>query len=309
MVDFKRPVPKKEVTEEKRVFSQPRRRGVKLSDDALSFVKIMVFGAAGTGKTHFVGQFVELGMKVGLISTDFGGSGHLTIKAHFNKIGRPELAENVYILPLEGWAEVTEFLRNPYKFDPALWEFDPDLLAWDGFSGFQQIDISEYVGDMTLAPKADGTEKIRSDYRESGLGGFENMDWGAIKVATTRSIEKFLTMKTPQGKSLHKVVTCLEAILYKPVDPNKPNAGTVLVDSYKPMLQGSGGVLTQAAFDLIMRTAAKVEKNDDGAVRKYILITEGSQNVAAKKRGFELDVVEPNDVKHIWEKIRKVLLQ
>lgn len=284
----------------------PIRKGSRLSEAETNVAKIMLFGGPGSGKTHFIGQFVPLGLKVALLSTDVGGSGHLTIKTYLNSLGRKDLLDNVYLIELDGWKEVTAFLRDPYKFDPDLWAFDPDVLAWDGFSSFQQVDISEYVGGMQAAPKADGTTRDRGDFREEGLI-FEQADWGAIRNASMRTVDKFLALKSPSGKPLHKVMTCLEAIAYKPKDSSKPNGPQEIVESYKPMLSGAGGQFALGGFDLIMRTAVKTERGEEGKVRVYTLITAGNQNLVAKNRGFELEPVEPADAKRIWEQVMKGL--
>jgi len=303
--------PKKEfvnIAGAREVKAPQHRKGQKLSDTQVDYIKMMWFGLAGSGKTHLIGQFVrDLGMKVAIISTDIGDSGHLTIKNDLIAAGKQQLLDNVYLLSLEGWAEVSDFLRNPYKYDPGMWDFNPDILAWDGFSGFQQVDISEYIGDMQPAEKGDGSTRERSDFRESGLQ-FEQADWGAVRNATVRSADKFLGIGNPSGKPLHKILTCHEAVAYKPVDSNKKHGPQQVVESYKPLLQGSGGTMILGGFDLIMRTKVKTRITDnDGAKREYFLITAGTENLVAKNRGFDLEPTIPASAIYLWERVQKGL--
>ena len=281
----------------------PRRKGRKLSDATVDYVKMMWFGPAGVGKTHLIGQFVEkLGKRVALISTDIGDSGHLTIKTQLKNAGRLDLLDNVYLLELQGFKEVSAFLQDPYKFDPALWEHDPDILAWDGFSSFQQVDISEHVGDMRPADKANGEQRDRGDFREEGVI-FEQADWGAVKNYTVRKGNSFLGIRHPSGKPLHKIVTCFEAITYKPADSSKPTGAQVVAETYKPMLQGAGGHMLLGGFDLIMRCKTTTKREGDSSRREYSLVTQGSQNLVAKNRGFDLAPEIPADAAFLWEKI------
>jgi len=282
----------------------PRPRSRTLAEDDLDYFKLMLFGPVGAGKTHLIGQFVrDLGMRVVILSTDIGESGHLTIKTALTQAGKSELADRVRLLNLNGWKEVSDFLQNPYKFAPELWENEPDILAWDGFSGFQQVDISEYVGDMQPAEK---TTRDRGDAIDSGLQ-FEQAQWGMVRNATVRKIDSFLTIRNPSGKPLHKIVTCNEAIAYKPVDASKPTGPQQIVESYKPLLQGAGGAIIQQGFDMILRNTVKIRKADTGAKREYLLITEGSENLVAKSRGFNLDPVMPSSAVLLWEKIQEAL--
>lgn len=283
-----------------REIKTPVRRGYKLSDDKLDYFKLMVFGQPGAGKTHLIGQFVrDLGMRVILVTTDIGDSGHLTIRSMLTKAGKQELMDNVYVLPLAGWYEVQQFLRDPWKFDPELANFNPDIIAWDGFSGFQQIDLTEYVGDLT-------TDKDRGDYRESGLM-LEQRDWNVIKTGTVRTIDKFMSIKRLDEKPVHKIVTCHEAVSYKPLDASKPNSPQQVVDSYRPLLQGQGGVLSLGASDLILRAAIKSRRTGNTATTEYVLITSGHENVVAKSRGVELEPEIPNSAVYLWERIQKAL--
>jgi len=290
-----------------REIKAPRRKGTTLDKEDVNFFKLMIFGASGVGKTHLLGEFVrDLGLKLAILSTDVGESGHLTIITQLESAGKGELKKNVYLLPLEGWGEVSDFLYDPYRFAPDLWAFDPDIIAWDGFSGFQQLDVSEYVGNMKPKENTDGSSRDRGDARESGLF-FEQADWGVVKVATGRTIDKFLSLKNPSDKPLHKIVTCLEAIEYKSVDPNKKQGAQQMVEAKKPLLQGSGSVLTYAGFDIIARAKVKVHAKDSGPVREYQLVTEGHENLVAKNRGFPLDSVIPNSAVYLWERIQQGL--
>lgn len=284
------------------IIKPPVRRGFSLDEDKTDYVKVMLFGVSGSGKTHLLGQLAEIGQKVAIITTDIGDTGHLTIKNYFKAKGLSDAFKRVVIIPLDGYGEVTRFLARPWEHvisddGRTLADFDPDHLAWDGFSSFQQLDLNEYVGDMQPAK-----DKDRGDYRESGLV-LETQDWNAIKNATMRKANDYLAIRKPDGRPVNKWLTCHENLVQKAIDSSNLMAGTKYEESYKPMLQGAGGQLILGGFDLIARTKVTVKKSDDGAQRIYSIVTAGSQNLVAKNRGFDLAPEEPADMSKLWPKL------
>lgn len=286
-----------------------KKTGFTLDDDASDYVKLLLFGVTGSGKTFPVGELAEMGYKTAIIATDFGDTGHLTVKNYLIGKERKELLQNVAIIPLEGWSEVAQFFKNPWKYEirpgVTLGDFDPDVLMWDGFSAFQQIDVQEYVGDMQQTGK-DGGPKERGEFRDSGLV-LETQDWNAIRNATIRKAQDFLVLRKPDGRPVDKILTCIEASKAQDKDATKPHLGTVLVqEGNKPLVSGAGGLLMLAAFDVIGRTRVSISKSDATKGQpEYSVVFAGSDNSVGKRRGFALQPKEPANWKHIWGVLKK----
>lgn len=282
-----------------------KKRGFTLDDDDSDYVKLMLFGPSGSGKTFPIGPLVASGKKVAIISTDFGDSGHLTVKNYLLGTQNRDQLVNVAIIPLSEYGEVADFFKAPWKYEVrpgvTLADFDPDIIMWDGFSAFQTIDISEYVGNMNGKADSKGENKDRGEFRESGLV-LEMADWGAIRNATIRKGNDFLGLRKPDGRPVDKIMTCLEATISKEKETGNKAAGTVISsESFKPLLQGAGGVLLLASFDVIGRTKVKVSKKDaNKGEREFTVVFSGTENTVAKNRGFDLKAEEAADWTHIW---------
>lgn len=281
-----------------------KKRGFTLDDDDSDYVKLMLFGQSGSGKTFPIGPLVASGKKVAIISTDFGDSGYLTVKNYLLGTQNRAMLSNVAIIPLSEYGEVADFLKAPWKHEVrpgvTLADFDPDILMWDGFSAFQTIDISEYVGGMSGAK-----DKDRGDFRESGLV-LEMADWGAIRNATIRKGNDFLGLRKPDNRPVDKIMTCLEAIISKEKEAGNKSAGTVISsESFRPLLAGAGGVLLLASFDVVGRTKVKVSKKDaNKGEREFTVVFSGTENTVAKNRGFDLKAEEAADWTHIWSVLK-----
>lgn len=282
------------------------------------WVKICGYGHTGGGKTTAITKFLKAGLKVLVITTDFGGSGMSTV---FNDLedelnppdgkSRPIITQSQYDtylanlvhMDLESYEQVIEFLEDPNRlFSEALGEdlytgFDPDMLVWDGFSGFQQIHLSLYIGDMTPAGKEG---KSVSEGRDSGLQ-FETQDWGMIRNGTLRPLNQFLGLHNKTtGKAWHKYITMQEGI-------SKQNKLT-LDFSRGPMLQGASRDLIEPAFDIIVRMRHRApEGKEPAGKRVYIYECEGNDGIVAKSRSYGLDPIEPGDMSLVWAKIKKRL--
>lgn len=257
-----------------------------LDEDEASVVKLMLYGGQGTGKTYAICALLELGYKILILSTDFGGDGTNTVKLEMKRRGKKELLANARLVTADGYNAVRDFIDKPEKYVEGLWtEFVPDILFWDGFSGFQQLDIAEHIED---SGKGDD-----SDLK------FEQSQWGMVRNATIRTVDDFLDIRAPNGDNPHKVVTCLEKIQVK--------EGRV-EDQLSPLLQGAGGVLMGAAFDLIWRTSCDTTGKDEKAVSTYSYHTrpDGTKRVG-KSRGFSFKGVIEADMYHVWPQILEEL--
>jgi hypothetical protein len=281
----------------------PRLGRVKYGNESDGTAAIMLFGPQGTGKTFAIVSLLLRGLKVLVVSTDIGGSGTSSVKLAMRRQGKADLLKNLVDIELNSYDEVQEFIDKPTTFFPEIYEFDPDFVAWDTFSGFQQIDIAEKIAE-TMPARKDGQV---SEARETGLQ-FEQTDWGMIRNATVRTLSKFLSMhNTKTGKVWYKLVTAHEAI--KQV---QGQSGT-FIEKREPMLQGAGGKIILGAFDLIIRTYVKKatgangEEIDESGTAYWYAIDPGATS-ATKNRGVVFageDGVSraafPGDFGYVWE--------
>jgi len=282
----------------------PRKDRVRVGSDPTGHaIKILIFGAWGTGKTLSIAGLLKHGLKVCNITTDVGGDGTLSVKLALRQEGLEHLLDNLYNIVLTGHDEVQAFLTEPAAFFPDIYKVGIDVLFWDGFSGWQQVDLSEYIGDMTPQKSSSNSKEV-SDARSSGLQ-FEIQDWGMVRNATVRTLDKFCSLHNKEtGQIWHKIITAQEGFKSKGAQ-----AGGGFAETKMPLLQGAGGLLSGGAFDLIIRTSARTEKGDedDDARRVYTYVIEGNQNLMAKNRGFKLKPVEPGDMYALWATISEQL--
>lgn len=267
-----------------KIISGPRVKAVRFDQDEPElYIKAMFFGSVGTGKTTVVRGLLELGFKVLVVTTDVGGDGlnSVIIPMRTNNTW-DKYRGNLRAVDVSGYEEMKSFCVSPETVFPDIYEFDPDFIFWDGMSGWQQVDVSEYVGDM-MPTRSSG--KDVSEARESGLQ-FEHQDWGQIRNATIRGIDSFCAMRNKKTNRIwHKIVTCHERIVAKPA-----GQGGGFTEAKEPLLQGAGGRLALGAFDLVIRTVASSTSftDEDGGKRKFEYVLQPHQNLAAKVRGFNL---------------------
>ena len=247
-------------------------------EDADLYVKIQLFGSPGTGKTFLGKALLELGFKVLFLTTDLGGDGLNSIVIPMRREGTwNKYRQNMRSVEIEGYDEVSSFLAAPESVFPDIYDWDPDFIFWDGLSGWQLIDIGEKVGEYAVGDKASEAER-------DGLQ-MNQQKWGQIQRATFRGLSDFCAMRNIKtGRSWHKVATCLETLKSKGA-----NSGGGFVEGREPYLQGAGGRMAMAAFDLVIRTAIMSSPLDeDGSKREFWYILQGHQNLAAKVRGYQL---------------------
>ena len=267
----------------------------RLSESQVRWIKMLGYGHSGTGKSYAIKGFLEAGLKVLVISTDFGGSGLNTVINELVRDGKAHLLENIYNADFATYDEVEEFLQNPQSVFPDIYDLDIDMLIWDGFSGFQQNHVTTKVADMIPTRQGGGSV---SEQRESGLQ-IELQDWGMVRNGTLRPLMWFLGLHNKvTGKQWHKYVTALEANKEDKLQNEKMTG---------PLLQGSARDLIGPMFDVIFQAKSKVSGAGEDKKREYFYNCVGHERLLAKSRGFQLDNVERGDMKNVWTKIAKQL--
>lgn len=256
---------------------------VRSLDDSESFsLKILAYGDVGTGKTYAIHGFLDLGWKVFVLSTDYGGDGLNTLRS-----APPEKKANLRFIQPRTYEETQLFLRSPDKVFPEIYDWDPDVLVWDGFSTFHY----QYVQPYILGFEAKGRDV--SEMRELGLEPVLS-DWSPIFRATMDSLELFLGLRNEKtGKAWHKYVTAhMQSDITPQLTPQQKR------QKRGPLLQGSSKVIIGAGFDLVFVTEAV--STPSGTVYRYIL---DPAQYLTKARGIKLESKEPADMKALIEKI------
>ena len=254
-----------------------------LFDPTKSGIRLLFFGPHGSGKTYSLRGLIENGWKVLVLSTDIGGSGMEAVATPLRNEGKEESlrgCEDITFAPgdYEGFEA---FLKKPTIVFPEIYDWDPDIVMWDGFGVFQNDTLYNYISAMESESK-----KGPSEQRASGMS-VDQKDWGLIRNGTMRVLNLFCAMHNKKtGKVWHKFVTCPENIKSKEVAPGK----SALAETKEPFLTGAGGVFIRGAFDLIVKTqvrkAKSNEESDDGK-RVFEYVIEGHENLASKNRGFD----------------------
>jgi len=280
----------------KKTLNAPRVSVKEYKDDEIldPTKRICFFGGVGTGKTYTLFELLELGFKVFYISTDVGGGGIETVELECANNGKTHLLKNLRSVDLNSYEDVKSFLDDPKDTYPAIYDFDPDILFWDGFACFQQVDISEHVGSLGVS-RSDNNSKGVNGAVEEGLQ-METQHWGQIRNATIRAIAGFMSLhNTVSGKKWHKIVTAHEEV--KMVDAKSRGDGKVpMKEQGYPMISGKAFNLFNGAFTTILRTV-----KSDG---KY-WYSAGDDNKVAKTRGFDLgeDGKMLASMKDLWAKM------
>lgn len=254
-----------------------------LFDSSKSGLRLFFFGPHGSGKNFSVKGLIENGWKVLVLSTDIGGSGMEAVATPLRNEGKAECLRNCEDLtfPPGDYEGFEAFLKKPTIVFPEIYDWDPDIIMWDGFGVFQQDTLQNYVGGMETESKRGPSEQ-----RASGLK-LEQSDWGLVRNATLRVLNLFCAMHNKKtGKVWHKIITCPENVKSKEFAPGK----SALAESKEPLLSGAGGIFTRGAFDLIIKTQVRKakpneESDDDGRIYEYVI--QGHENLAAKNRGFD----------------------
>lgn len=264
------------------------------SKEKIKQLNLLLLGPWGSGKTFFLIGLLKHGLKVFVLSTDFGGSGLVTIRNELNRLGLSHLEDNLVELVLSSYEEVTEFLEQPESFFPEFYTFGFNAMFWDGFDNFQQNHISTFVGDMVPERKSGVSEA-----REAGLQ-FEQSDWGQIKNATTRALDRFFNIHNKvDGTIFHKIVCTKSKTVQKKIG-DSPQYTEVM----QPNIQGAAQVLMGAGFSLILLTASKTDNKGNKAFDYYTFLP---GEATCKNRGFNLPDKMEADPYLVWETITKQL--
>lgn len=222
-------------------------------------VNICLMGIPGTGKTRAIAQAIELGAKVVMINTDTGQSGEETILSYLRTAGKEDLFySNLIIIRVDDDDELSDFLAKPEKSFPEIYEFDPDILVWEGFSNWQQTKLYSKVGELyretvEIANENSSKEKSVSTQRAEGLQ-LEMQDWGKIRNASIQRLEEFLNLNNKvTGREWVHLVTIHEAVETKML--KQENAPPVAMEqlSGRPLIQGAAKNLIGGGFTLSLR--------------------------------------------------------
>ena len=261
-----------------------------LADTNADYVKILLFGATGTGKTKAIADLLELGHTILAVSCDIGGEGFTSVRQWLKKRGKEELLKNCFYFELPTYQDVEDFCSNPKGFWPDIYNHDIDTLVLDGYSTFQIC----HVQDMALEMDG-GRNSVEA--RTAGLRA-ETTDWGVIKNASVKNLNKFLLLRNETtGKTWHKLITCLE----QEKEVTKGSDAKIIA----PMLQGAAAKLLEPCFDLIMRTSKAVKTGEGGKKEvQYFYELDGTSNkIVTKSRGLEFEPKEPGDMTKIFTSI------
>lgn len=270
------------------------------------YVKICSFGHPGVGKTRAIKGFLEHGLRIASITTDVGGSGIRTVELELKREGRGELLKNLKEIELREYEEVCAFLEDPSVFRVQLenslgdlYDWNPNLLVWEGFSNWQGNDLANYV--LSFKPATD--ESKTSELRIEGLK-LEPHDWDGVKRGTNLWLNKFLRLYNKKtGQAWHKYVTIhenqpSEVRLGKGKQGNEE--GVIIPESDKePMVSGSARKNIGAGFDLVLRMVKESGRRGEDV---YWYET-NVPHVAVKSRGFKLDAREEADMYKLWAKL------
>src|SRR5262249_14955160 len=151
------------------------------------FIKICLYGDYGSGKTFALADLAEKhGLKMVVLTTDIGGDGLSTVVAELKDRGRLDLIDTNFIhVTLESYDQVSEFIDKPELYIPEIYDFDPDMIVWDGFSNFQKLYVSDAVESDPEVIDRNG-DIITLKY------------WGKIQSVSTKTLHRFLTKHNPK---------------------------------------------------------------------------------------------------------------
>lgn len=251
---------------------------IRTLNEPSGYLKLAFFGTWGSGKTYTIASVARLGFRSLVISSDIGGSGLLTVRNALKK--EPEKLALVTEIEVSDYDSLRAFLDTPKKFVPDLDSYQ--FLIWDGFSTYQHLLLGEWIVNRN---PSDNAEIMR----------LEIQDWNTVRNLTLRDLHDFLTLGNQ-----HKIVTFQEGYRLKPPDPKTKRSE--LAETRMPLLQGVSQYLAGAGFDLIIHCRAFRDPITKKTLYFYDL--SGSENLAAKQRGFDLEPEMPADFAALWQKIQ-----
>lgn len=303
MADPKPPVQKPSMGLAELVASKNKKfRTKSLASDEADYLKILMYGKWGSGKTRALVGFLVAGLRIFVFGTDFGGNGLRTVKEALRDLGREDLLANLQYVDFDNYEDFDYVLEHPESLEieeadgkvKNIYEWNPDLLVLEGIHNMQMTLLDEYILSMSLPTKEDGSKK-ENELREAGLLA-EQRDWDAVRRGTTRPINKFLNLHDhTRNKVWHKYVTVLIA-------DARTDQKTKEYIPEGPWLQGAARKVIGSGFDLILQC---VEKRDIGNKTNvsyyYKCVNDGTAE--GKRRGLPVDPIEPADMEKLWKKI------
>jgi hypothetical protein len=262
-----------------------------LSDPSADYMKIMMYGGTATGKSLTLAGLLRAGHTVLAVSTDIGGEGFASVRQELRNSGEGHLLDNASFFEIQNYDDMEDFCCNPTEFFPGIYDLDIDTLFFDGGSSFQIC----HIQDKILSMEAVGSADKQSDARNAGLGTTMT-DWGSVRIATIKNLNKFLLMRNEKtGKNWHKVITFLES------EKAKDNNNEVKIGA---LMQGAAAKLLEPCFDLIFRAVKKRVTEGDKKVLTYQYQMEGaSDRIITKSRGFKFNPTEPGDFLKLWKEV------
>ena len=283
-------------------------------------LKIASYGFPGTGKTGAIADLAALGYKIFILSTDLCGSGTAAIPARLKLLEKPEAIQNVIEFASEDYYQIEGMIELLSSPDPAhselvqvrepatgnvipLWQWEPDIIAWDGFSNFQSAISPEYV--LSLSPSVNENAES-SEMRQAKIRADDWRDFDAIKRLVTMLVNKFIPCHNPlTGKPVHKYVTMHEK------RPREDQNGNVIAgQTPEPLLVGSLADAIAAGFDAFIRMA-EVPSSIPGKKRSFSYWI-NVPNAITKDRFYgqiesRIDNVKPGDFGILWQKMAELV--
>lgn len=260
-----------------------------LADDSAIWYKILALAHSGRGKSRAIADLLRAGLRIVVCDTDIGGNGLSSVREDLKRTGEEALMQNLAFFEFSDYSTFGGFMDDPTILEidgKNIWDWNPDVLAWEGFANWQEDHVTNEVLEMG------GIAKEDSELREAGLWA-ERTDWGAIRRATLKGLNRFLRIHNPNGKKIHKYVTCL-------MDDGKQDKFTKETKT-GPLIMGASRAYLQPAFDLILRMDAEKKPGVKDIVYSYKCDITGE--TVAKKRGLPVDSTEPADMLKLWNKI------
>lgn len=264
------------------------------------FRKILAVGKPGSGKTEAIAGLVRAGNRVFVLDTELGGTGLATVEASLMKSGHEALIDNVQYLELNDFDAIVDFLENPGAVEiegvGTIYDMNPDVVAWEGFTNFQTTILNEYILDLACSDRS-------TPLRKKGMVG-ELRDWNGVKTGTMRQIQHFLTLRDAgRDKDWHKYMT-VHLSDAKDIRDEETHALKEHVPE-GPMLEGASRKLIEGAFDLIIKTVMSRPPGSKHATYEYHCWADDSDQVG-KSRGLPIEPREPGDMEKLWYKITGV---
>lgn len=173
-------------------------------DEYEPFLRLYTWGTSGSGKTFLLALLIEAGYRVLVLNSDVGGPGLNTAIVYLRQRGKAHLMKNVKVVPVVDYKSVERFLENPAAYyngatgGQDIWDFNPEIIAWEGFGNFQQVHVWNHVADLTGGKKT----------KEGDLDGLAlgTLDYQLVMTATHQCIDSFCRIQSPRtGRYPHKI--------------------------------------------------------------------------------------------------------